>query len=177
MPIHGWTVHDRPRERLLNRGPAALSNRELVAILVGSGGRDGSALDVAAAVLAEAGESLRSLGVMDPAGLETVRGVGPATASRLGAAIELGRRIASEAASAEDGVIRGPGDVHARLGPRLRDLPQEEFHVLLLDVRHRVLREALVTRGTLDASLIHPREVFRLAILQRAAGVVLVHNH
>lgn len=177
MPIHRWTVHDRPRERLRNRGPAALSHRELVAILVGSGGREGSAMDVASALLSEAGHSLRRLGRMDPAALEAVRGVGPATASRLGAACELGRRIASEDAGDADGALRGPAEVHARLGPRLRDLPQEEFHVLLLDVRHRVLREVLVTRGTLDASLIHPREVFRVAILERAAGVILAHNH
>jgi DNA repair protein RadC len=176
MPIHRWTAHDRPRERLRNRGASALANRELLAILIGSGGRDASALDVAVGLLDAAGESLRSLARMDPAGLESVRGVGPATASRLHAAFELGRRIAAEDGG-ESATIHGPGDVHARMGPRLRDLPQEEFHVLLLDVRHRVIREVMATRGTLDASLIHPREVFRLAILERGAGVILVHNH
>lgn len=177
MPIHSWTVHDRPRERLRNRGPAALSHRELVAILVGSGGPGGSAFDVATDLLAASGHSLRRLSRMDPAALEGVSGVGPATAARLGAACELGRRMASEEAGTLSGPLRGPAEVHKRLGPRLRDLPQEEFHVLLLDVRHRVLREHLVTRGTLDASLIHPREVFRLAILERAAGIILAHNH
>jgi DNA repair protein RadC len=176
MPIHRWTAHDRPRERLRNRGPSALASRELLAILIGSGGRDASALDVAAGLLDAADESLRALARMDPAGLESVRGVGPATASRLHAAFELGRRVAAENGG-ESSTIHGPADVHARMGPRLRDLPQEEFHVLLLDVRHRVIREVMATRGTLDASLIHPREVFRLAILERGAGVILVHNH
>jgi DNA repair protein RadC len=73
--------------------------------------------------------------------------------------------------------IRGPEDVHARLGPFLRDLRQEEFHALLLNTQHRVIRSVLVTRGILDAALIHPREVFRAAIVESAAGVILVHNH
>jgi len=176
MPIHCWTAHDRPRERLRNRGSSALTSRELLALLIGSGGRKASALDVAADLLESAGESLRALGRMDPARLESVRGVGTATASRLHAAFELGRRVSMEE-GVERATIRGPADVHARVGPRLRDLPQEEFHVLLLDVRHRLVREVMATRGTLDASLIHPREVFRLAILERAAGVILVHNH
>src|SRR5690606_20356982 len=103
-------------------------------------------------------------------------GVGAATAGRVLAALELGRRAASE--EAEPGSpIRGPEDVFRRIGPRLRDLPQEEFHAVLLNTRHRVLREVLVTRGILDASLIHPREVFRPAVAEGAAGVILVHNH
>jgi DNA repair protein RadC len=73
--------------------------------------------------------------------------------------------------------IRGPGDVFQLMGPRLRHLPQEEFHVLLLNTRHRVVREVAVTRGILDASLIHPREVFRTVIVEGAAGIILVHNH
>lgn len=120
--------------------------------------------------------SLQRLACLDVALLERVPGVGRATASRLLAALELGRRAAS--AEAEPGErIRGPADVFARMGPRLRDVPQEEFHALLLNSRHRVLREVLVTRGTLDSSLVHPREVFRSAVAEGAAGVILVHNH
>lgn len=178
MPIHRWSVHDRPRERLRDRGARELSNRELVAILVGSGGRVGSAVTIAERVLAAVQGSVRRLAAVEGAALESVEGVGAATAARILAALELGRRAAAEV-SERDGepVIRGPADVHRRVGPRLRDLRQEEFHVLLLDTRHRVRREVLVTRGTLDCSLIHPREVFRLAVLEGAAGVILVHNH
>jgi DNA repair protein RadC len=102
--------------------------------------------------------------------------MGPATISRIQAALELGRRAAVEPV---DGIgrIQGPRDVFARMGPLLRDLKQEEFHALLLNTRHRVVRDVLVTRGILDASLIHPREVFRAAIVESAAGVILVHNH
>lgn len=178
MPIHRWSVHDRPRERLRDRGSRELSNRELVAILVGSGGRGGSALTVAERVLAGVEGSVRKLAAADGATLQAVEGVGEATAARILAALELGRRAAAEVSEGNgESVIRGPADVHRRLGPRLRDLRQEEFHVLLLDTRHRVRREVLVTRGTLDCSLIHPREVFRLAVLEGAAGVILVHNH
>lgn len=177
MPIHTWSVRDRPRERLRRVGPGALSDRELVAILVGSGGREASALDVASAILAAGRGSLRALAEMDASRLEAVPGVGPATAARVRGALELGRRWAAEEHDDGPAIIRGPRDVYELVGPDLRDLPQEEFHVLLLDTRHRVLRREQITRGTLDASLIHPREVFRLAIVERAAGIVLVHNH
>jgi DNA repair protein RadC len=167
---------DRPRERLRAVGSRALAARELVALLVGSGSGRGSAAAIAERILAGAGGSLRRLAALDVGALEAVPGVGIATAARVLAALELGRRAAVEEPE-ERPRIHGPGDVYLRLGPRLRDLGQEEFHALLLDTRHRVLREALVTRGTLDASLITPREVFRLAVLEGAAAVILVHNH
>jgi len=113
---------------------------------------------------------------MDPAALEAVPGIGPATAARIIAALELGRRAEIES-HRDGGAVRGPEDVYRLLGPRLRDLPQEEFHVLLLNSQNRVIREVLVSRGILDASLVHPREVFRAAILEGAASIVVVHNH
>ncbi len=145
-------------------------------MLVGSGGRHGSAFDVAERILEGAGGSLRRLAAFDAGRLNRVAGVGTATAGRILAALELGRRVAVEGAGLED-PIRGPADVFRRMGPRLRDLAQEEFHALLLNTRHRVVREVAVTRGILDASLIHPREVFRPAVVEGAAGVILVHNH
>lgn len=176
LPIHSWSRQDRPRERLRTLGPRGLSNRELLAILVGSGTQRGSAMDVADRILARGGGKLRGLSVWPAGILESEPGVGPATASRILAAVELGRRAAAESGAAE-AQIRGPDDVFARMGPLLRDLLQEEFHALLLNTQHRVIRDLLVTRGILDASLIHPREVFRGAIVECAAGVILVHNH
>jgi len=116
------------------------------------------------------------LAVLPLGALESEPGVGVATASRVVAALELGRRTASDMSSREQ-AIRGPSDVYSRVGPLLRDLRQEEFHALLLNTQHRVIRDVLVTRGILDAALIHPREVFRAAIVESAAGVILVHNH
>lgn len=156
-------------------GPRALSVRELLALLVGSGGKGGSALDVAGRILGDAG-SMRRLAERNAEELAAVPGVGRATAARVVAALELGRRVG--AAAHDDRVrIQGPADVHKRMGPLLRDLRQEEFHALLLDSQHRVVRDVVITRGILDASLIHPREVFRPAILESAAAVILVHNH
>ena len=155
---------------------AALARRELVELLVGSGSVQGPAPAVADRILDVAEGSLRRLAALDVAALEGVAGVGAATATRVLAALELGRRAATEGPEDRER-IQGPGDVYILLGPRLRDLLQEEFHALLLDTRHRVIRASLVTRGTLDASLISPREVFRLAVIEGAAAVILVHNH
>jgi DNA repair protein RadC len=167
---------DRPRERLRAVGARNLSLRELLALIIGSGGAGSSAMVVAGRLIGLAEGSLRRLASTDVAVLERVSGVGTATAARVLASLELGRRAAMD--DGEPGrSVRGPDDVFARMGPRLRDVPQEEFHALLLNSRHRIVREVLVTRGTLDSALIHPREVFRPAIAEGAAGVILVHNH
>src|SRR5690606_37787762 len=105
-----------------------------------------------------------------------LNGIGPVGRSRILAALELGRRLAREG-PVERAVIRGPRDVFELCAPALRDLAQEEFHVLLLNTQHAVLRGVVVTRGTLDGSLVHPREVFRNAITEGAAALILLHNH
>jgi DNA repair protein RadC len=169
------TDADRPRERLRSIGPSGLTRAELLTLVVGTGNGARSAPAVAEALLARFG-SLCNLARADVAALRGVPGVGAATACRLAAALELGRRAATET-SEPDAPIRGPGDVFRLMGPLLQDVGQEEFHVLLLDTRHRVIRSVFVTRGILDASLIHPREVFRVAVGEGAAGVLLVHNH
>ncbi len=169
-------AHDRPRERLRALGSANLSLGELLALLVGSGNRGSSAMAIADRILADAEGSLTRLASYDVSFLERISGVGTATAARVAAALELGRRAAVTVGENGDH-IRGPADVFARVGPRLRAAMQEEFHALLLNSRHRVIREVLVTRGILDSALIHPREVFRPAVGEGAAGVILVHNH
>jgi DNA repair protein RadC len=175
-PLRRLPTHDRPRERLRAVGASGLSLRELLALLVGTGGPGASALEIAERLLEVADGSLARLASLDLAVLERVPGVGTATASRVLAALELGRRAAVESAGPGD-QVRGPSDVFTRMGPRLQDAAQEEFHALLLNSRHRVIREVFVTRGLLDSALIHPREVFRLAVSEGAAGVILVHNH
>jgi DNA repair protein RadC len=176
MPSPSTTsVAERPRERLRQAGARHLALGELLALLVGSGSVGGSARVVAERLATRAGGSLARLAALDVGQLEAVPGVGSATACRVLAALELGRRAAAE--ELDPGTpVRGPDDVFRRMGPRLRDLAQEEFHALLLNTRHRVVREVLVTRGILDASLIHPREVFRPAVAEGAAGVILVHD-
>ena len=171
-----WPRGDRPRERLRDVGVHGLATRELLSLVVGSGSPGASAMDVADGLLRRCGGSLARMG-STPAGLlEGVAGVGGATAARVLAALELGRRGVRERLAIRE-PIRGPSDIYARMAPRLRDLRHEEFHALLLNSQHGVLREVLVTRGILDASLIHPREVLREAIVESAAAVILVHNH
>ena len=166
---------ERPRERLRRVGARNLTDVELLALLVGSGSAGASARQVAER-LGTRFETAARLAAADVSTFESVPGVGAATAARLTAAFELGRRAASDD-EPWSSPVRGPADVFRRMGPRLRDAGQEEFHALLLNTRHRVVREVFVTRGILDASLIHPREVFRLAVGEGAAGVILVHNH
>ena len=168
---------ERPRERLRSLGAQALSAAELLAVVIGAGTGRSSALGVAQAVLAHADGSLRRLATRPVAALTAVGGVGPARAVAIHAALELGRRLAVEAGDDDGAPIRAPRDVWQRYAPRLQDLPVEEFHVAILDAQHRLERDVLVTRGILNSSLVHPREVFREAIAERAAAIILVHNH
>jgi DNA repair protein RadC len=168
---------DRPRERLRTLGPAALTAVELLAILLGTGTSRRDAIAVAGEVLATAGGSLRGLARRPVGALAGVPGVGGAKAARIAAALELARRLAVESPGDADGIVTSPGEVYRRCGPALRDLAVEEFRLLVLDTQHRLVRDLLVTRGLLDSSLVHPREVFRAAIAEAAAAVVLVHNH
>jgi DNA repair protein RadC len=174
--VREYPALERPRERLAALGPGALSVRELLALLIGSGREGASALDVATGLIQACDGSLRRLSSCSPVELGRVPGVGQAVAGRVAAALELGRRLAREG-PAERGRIRGPADVFERCAPTLRDLTQEEFRVLLLNTQHAVTREQLVTRGILDASVIHAREVFRFAVVESAAAIILVHNH
>jgi DNA repair protein RadC len=167
---------ERPRERLWSVGPAALTGAELLAILLGTGGVGEPVASIAARLLDLADGSLRRLAARPPAELLRLPGIGPTKAARLLAAFELAARVSRECRAALPR-IREPEDVVRLFQARLRDLPVEEFHLLALDSQSQVLRDVLVTRGLLNSSLVHPREVFRPAIAEAAAGIIVVHNH
>jgi DNA repair protein RadC len=166
---------DRPRERLEAVGPEALSDAELLALLLRTGARGADALSTAALLLGRHG-GLLGLARASQRELSAQAGVGPAKQATLRAAFELGRRLAARRRAPGE-ALRGPADVFRHFHPTLRDAPHERFLVVLLDGRHRVLRHELVSQGTLTASLVHPREVFRPALRESAAALVLVHNH
>jgi DNA repair protein RadC len=166
---------DRPREKLAERGQGALGDNELLAVLIGHGTGGASALDVANRLLAEVG-GLRGLARTSAIALAQRRGVGLATASRIVAAVELGRRSVVRATPARVQVT-APVDAARYLLPRYGSADVEQGGVLLLDARHRVLHARVLTRGTADAAPMHPRDVFREAALAGAAAVVLFHNH
>jgi DNA repair protein RadC len=176
LPVPVTPSADRPRERLWSLGAGALTGAELIAILLETGGPDGSAPEIAARLLGGVGGSWRRLAARPPAELLRMPGIGPAKAARLLAAFEIGARLGAEVRPPASR-IRDAADVVKLLGPRLRDLGVEEFHLLALDSQAQVLRDVLVTRGLLNSSLVHPREVFRAAIAEAAAGIIVVHNH
>jgi DNA repair protein RadC len=168
-------VAERPRERLAALGAGALSSRELLAVLVGTGARGASALDVADNL---AGEGLHALAARSLPELERVRGLGRAKAVRVLAALELGARLASsERGEAGPPSLLSPQEAARYLLPRYGARPVENFGLLALDARHRLRREAVISVGCLTASLVHPREVFQEAVVSRAAALVLFHNH
>lgn len=174
--IKDWPSTERPRERFRTLGPAALRTSELLAILASSGSGGRTALQVAEHLYERFGRSLRRLGSAPGSQLMAVPGIGEAKAVAIQAALELGRRAAEEVRQESDRVTT-PGDVYRRFELRLRDLRQEEFHVLLLNTQNAVLSDLMITRGILDASVVHPREVFAPALTEAAAAVILVHNH
>src|SRR3954447_10465167 len=176
LPVSTIPEADRPRERLWSLGPAALTTAELLAIVLGRGGVGQDVLELARQLL-EVGEgSLRRVAPRPTAEVLSSPRIRPTKAGRLVAAFELGARAAREERPRVQR-IREPEDVLRLFGPRLRDLQVEEFHLLALDSQSQVLREVLITRGLLNSSLVHPREVFRAAIAEAAAGIIVVHNH
>jgi DNA repair protein RadC len=176
LPVSTIPEEDRPRERLWSLGPAALTTAELLAIVLGTGGGGRDVLELARQLLDVGDGSLRRLAQRPSAELLQSPGIGLTKAARLIAAFELGSRAAREERPRVQR-IREPEDVLRLFGPRLRDLQVEEFHLLALDSQSQVLREVLITRGLLNSSLVHPREVFRAAIAEAAAGIIVVHNH
>ena len=167
--------HDRPREKLRRLGRGALGDNELLAIVLGSGQPGTSALDLANLVLEETG-GVHGLVRARHEALERVPGIGVARAAQVLAAIELGRRTLTRAAAERLQIT------HSRVAaefllPLYGSRPVEQFGVILLDTKHRVLRTTVVSIGTLDASIVHPREVFGAAAAAGAAAVVLFHNH
>jgi DNA repair protein RadC len=168
-------VEVRPRERLLSEGPGALSSAELLAVLIRTGSRTRTALEVAADLLAHY-STLDRLAGASPSELCRVPGVGQVKALHLLAAFELGRRLAALPPSSRP-VIRRPADAALLVMEGLRRSDTERFVVLLLNTRHELLSKIELTHGGLASSPVHPRELFKAAVRESAAAVILVHNH
>ncbi len=175
MHIRDWPVHERPREKLFTRGPAALSDAELLALFLGSGVRGRDAVATARELLSAHGP-LRRLLDRPPTELVALPGLGPARASRMVGALEIGRRhLAADLERGEH--LTDPAMAGRYFSQRLRAHDHEVFAALFLDVRHRALAFEELFRGTLDSAEVHPREVVRRALLHNAAAVIVGHNH
>jgi DNA repair protein RadC len=174
--ISAWPPGERPRERLLDRGAQALSDAELLALVLGTGCQGANALDVARQLLQHFGGSLRRLLSADAPTLLGLRGLGPARYATLMSALELSRRHYREALRAGP-ALNAPANTRQFLTAQLRDRPYEVFCCLHLDNRHRLIHFEEVFRGTIDGASVHPREVVRQALQYNAAALIFAHNH
>jgi DNA repair protein RadC len=175
MAMEEWPLGERPRERLYTSGADALADAELLALQLGSGRRGKTAVDVAHEMLAAYG-SLAGVAAREVTELARRPGIGRAKAARLASAFELTRRLRARTPGVRI-VLSSPAEVYAAFGPLMEDLRQEVFRLALLDAKNGLLRDLVISEGTLSASLVHPREVFRPAIVEAAASIILLHNH
>lgn len=175
MHIRDWPLDERPREKLLARGPGSLSDAELLAIFLGSGLRGRDAVATARDLLSRHGP-LRSLLERPPAELTDLPGLGPARACALAAALELGTRML-HASLARGDAIGDPEAAGRYFTQRLRGRPHEVFAALFLDTRHRVLAFEELFQGSVDSAEVHPREVARRALALNATALIVGHNH
>lgn len=167
--------HERPRERLRDQGPAALCNAELLAILLRTGTAQFTAIELASRLLSRFG-SLSNLAQVSVSELSREHGMGTAKSAQVLAALELGRRTASWRDGARP-AITGPEDAARLLRSEMQDLKKEVMKILMLNTRNEVLKVMQISEGSLNSTVLHPRETFREAVRESAAAVILVHNH
>ena len=175
MSLAQWPPSERPRERLLAQGPAALSDAELVALFLGTGVRGKSALALARELLARFGRVSRLLSAA-PGEFDAVPGVGSAKYAQIAAVMELARRALGEEMKARDS-LASPAAVRGYLRLRMQDLGHECFYCVFLDAQNRVIAADELFRGTLTQTSVYPREVVKQALRHNAAAVILAHNH
>lgn len=176
MQIKGLPTEERPREKLLYQGKESLSNGELLAILLRSGTREKSALELAGEIISMTEDGILYLEECSPEELAAVKGIGTAKACQILAAVELGKRV-STCPRRQKSVIGSPGDIVRLVMEKMRYYKKEHFCVMLLDTKGKIIEETEVSVGDLNSAMIHPREVFIQAIRRSAAAVVLIHNH
>ena len=175
MSMARWPAGERPRERFLAQGPAALSDAELIALFLGTGMRGKSSLDVARDLMARFGRVSRVLTAAQDE-LGQVPGVGPARSTRIAAVTELARRALCEEMRARDS-LTSPAAVRGYLRLKMQELQHECFYCVFLDAQNRVISAEQVFRGTLTQTSVYPREIVKIALAHNAAAVILAHNH
>ena len=174
--IHDLPLSERPRERLQKFGVAALSAQEILALILGRGVSGESVMVTAQKLLSRFG-NLKGIANASVEELSQVRGIGLAKAAQIKAAFELANRLEDYPEAGEKPIVKTPDDVAGLVRGRLRGKKKEHFLALLLDTRNRLIKVSEISMGSLDASIVHPREVFKEAISASAASVIFVHNH
>lgn len=176
LDIKSWAIEDRPREKLLLKGKAALSDAELIAILLGTGTASMSAVDVAKNVLQSVSNDLNELARLTVKDLIKIKGIGEAKAITIVSALELGRRR-KESLSEERPKITGSKDIYELLKAELLDIPYEAFWIVLLNRANRVIKKHQISQGGVAGTVADPKIIFKLALEELASGVILAHNH
>ncbi|MGI6794963.1 RadC family protein, partial [Bacteroides sp. KG68] len=176
LNINQWAEEDRPREKMMQKGAEALSDAELLAILIGSGNTEESAVALMRRVLAACGNDLNRMGKWEVRDFSRFKGLGPAKSVTIMAALELGKRRKRQERS-ERAVVRSSADVYELFHPLLCDLPTEEFWILLLNRASKAIDKVRISRGGIDQTTADVRAILREALLQRATRIILVHNH
>ncbi len=177
LSIKNWAVEDRPREKLLSKGITSLSNAELIAILIGSGNRDESAVDLSKRILHDTNNNLNELGKTTIESLQkNYRGIGEAKAISIVAALELGKRRKLSDIQ-EKSQIKSSHDVFELMHPVLSDLPHEEFWIIFLNRANKVISSRKISQGGLSGTVIDTRIIMKSALEQLASSIILCHNH
>jgi DNA repair protein RadC len=176
MNIPSWAEEDRPREKLMLKGKAALSDAELIAILIGSGTRELSAVDLSKMILQSVSNNINELAKLSLQDLQKFKGIGEAKAISIAAALELGRRR-KESEVLKKHKISCSGDAYEVIRPYLMDLYHEQFWILLLNRANEVIRPLQISTGGVAGTVADPKMIFKAAIEQLASSIILVHNH
>ena len=176
LPIKEWALEDRPREKLMTKGISSLSSAELLAIIIGSGTRSDTAVELSKKLLNLVGNNLHELGKLDLTNLKKIHGIGPAKAMAIIACFELGKRRNSSS-RLPDIKISGSKDVFDLFHPFLGDLPHEEFWILLLNRANRVIDKIRISQGGISGTIIDTRIILKNAVDRLASTIILCHNH
>lgn len=176
FPIKNWSEDDKPREKLMNKGKAALSDAELIAILIGSGSRNESAVQLSKRILSSVDNNLNALGKLTIQQLMNFKGIGEAKAISILAAMELGRRRRAEEA-VELKKITSSKSIFELMQPIIGELPHEEFWIVFLNNSNKVLSKSQLSKGGITGTLVDVRLVFKMALEMGAVSIILSHNH
>ena len=174
ISIHDIPEDERPRERLIKYGPDVLTNAELLAIILRTGSKKENVINLCTRIFSE--YSIKQLSQANVSKLTQLHGIGNAKAAQITAVFALARNLEIFVDEPKR-KIKSPADVHSLLYPRMREKKRENFTALYLDTKNQVLREEVISIGSLNASIVHPREVFKSALLESSASVILAHNH